>query len=389
MFNFDTTPNHRTNGSFRWNMKDMPPDVIGMGTADLDYYCAPVIRDVLMKVAEENCYNYRQHSHAYFDALENWYLRRYGLQTQESWFSNIPSTIGAVRVALETFSHKGKYVITQTPAFAPLMSAVSSAGYKLLANPLVPEGNHFKIDFDDFENKLKTYHPDFFLLVNPHNPTCKVFTKAELEKLVALCYQYNVTIVSDEVHSLILYGSAKHTPILAVNETARQISVQVLSLSKGYNIMSLPHAIITIANPKMQELWQRQIMGFSFGYAVNRFAIEAVTTILQGKADDWMEELTKYLFRNQQMLLNWITDRHLPLKAYVPESSFLLWVDCNEAHIGRSHLDRYILEKTHVHLDDGAEFGRDGEGFIRINYAVTQKFLKEAMERLESCFEKR
>ena len=388
-YNFDTTPNHKKNASYRWGMEDMPENVIGMGTADLDFYCAPCIREALVPIAEENCYNYRQHTEEYYDAVCGWYERNYGLKIEKEWLSNVPSTIGAVRMALSIYAKPGDTIILQTPVFAPLKWAVEGADQKIIENPLKIVNGHYEIDFEDFEEKIKKYHPSLYLIVNPHNPTGRVFTRAELEKVVEICAENNVRIVSDEVHCLVLYGENKHTPILAVNEKAKEISVQIVSLSKGFNIMSLPHAIITIANPEMREAWMKQIMAHSFGYAVNSFAIAAVTTIMKGEADEWLKELTEYLHKNLLEILDFIKKYDLPLTPYVPEGSFLLWVDCRKAGIGTKHLDHFFMEKAQIHLDDGEEnFGSEGEGFVRINFAVTNEVLKEALERIRRAFGK-
>lgn len=386
-YNFDTTLNHRGNGSYRWDMPDMPGDVIGMGTADLDFSCAPCIREALVPIAEENCYNYRQHTQEYYDAVTGWYERNYGLKVKKEWLSNVPSTIGAVRMALGIFAKPGDGILVQTPVFGPLKWAVEGAGQKMIANPMKPVNGRYEIDFEDFEAKIREYHPSMYLLVNPHNPTGRVFTREELERLVDICYANHVKIVSDEVHCLVLYGNHKHIPILGVSREAKDISIQIVSLSKGFNIMSLPHAIITVAEPELRKAWMGQIQAYSFGYAVNSFAIAAVTSIMKGQADEWMKELTSYLKTNLQEILDFIESNHLPLIPYVPEGSFLLWLDCRKAGIGTRNLDRFFMEKAHIHLDDGEEnFGPEGEGFIRINFAVTNQVLKEALERIKAAF---
>lgn len=385
-YNFDTLLDHRRNGSYRWGLPDMPADVIGMGTADLDYNCAPCIRAALMPVLQENCYNYRQRPEEYFEAVIGWYQRHYGLDVKKEWLSNVPGTIGAVRMALGIYAKPGDGVLVQTPVFAPLARAVAGAGCKLITNSLKIVDRHYKLDFEDFEEKIKTYHPSVFLMVNPHNPTGRVFSRKELEQLVSICSKYGVKIISDEVHSLILYDGNVHTPILAVNELAQEISIQIVSLSKGYNIMSLPHAIVTVAEPSMREAWNRQIQAFSFGYAVNSFAIAAVTSIMRGEADEWMTELNRYLDNNRCEAIEFMDRNKLPIIPVRPEGGFLLWIDCRKAGIQKKDLSAFFMDKTHIHLDDGAEFGSDGEGFVRMNYAVTNGVLKEALERIRKVF---
>ena len=386
-FDFDDIPDHRANHSYRWGMKGFPPDVIGMGTADLDFRSPPAIREALVPIAEDNCYNYRQHTDEYYEAVTGWYKRNYSLDVDRSWLTNVPSTIGAVRIALGILTKPGNGVIAQTPVFGPVASAVAGAGCELIANPMRIINGHYEIDFEDFETKVREQRPSVYLMVNPHNPTGRVYTGEELSRLVDICHSNGVRIVSDEVHCLILYGENRHIPILAVSDKAKEISIQIVSLSKGFNIMSLPHAVITIADKSLREAWERQIAAHSFGYAVNSFAIAAVTVIMQGKADDWLRELTAYLERNLEETLSFLKENRIPLVPFRPEGGFLLWLDCRGAGIGTERLDRFFMEKAHIDLDDGkANFGKDGEGFIRINFAVTNKTLKEALRRIKGLF---
>ena len=387
-YDFDHTPDHRHNGSYRWNMADMPEDVIGMGTADLDYFCAPCIREALLPIAEENCFNYRQRPERYYDAVIGFYKRNYGLTVQKEWLSNVPSTIGAVRMALGIYAKPGDAVIVQTPLFNPISWAIESADLQEIDNPMKIVDGHYEIDFEDFEQKIKEHHPKLYLMVNPHNPTGRVFTEEEMRRLLNICYENGVLFLSDEVHALVIYEGARFIPLLALGEKAQEIGIQIVSFSKGFNIMSLPHAIVTIADPDLQVAWMRQIRGFSFGYATNSFSIAAVTAILEGQGDEWLKELTAYLYGNLQEILRFIKEEKLPFKCYVPEGSFLLWIDCREAGIGTRNLDRVFMEKTKIHLDDGVDnFGPEGEGFVRINFAVTRTVLKEALERIRSAFQ--
>ncbi len=387
MYEFDRTPDHRNNHSYRWDMPDMPDDVIGMGTADLDYFCAPCIRDALLPIAEENCYNYRQRTDEYYDAVCGWYRRNHGLELRREWLSNVPSTIGAVRMGLGIYAHPGDAVIVQTPVFQPIQWAVEGADCRLVDNPMRIVDGHYEIDFEDFERKIASEHPSVYLMVNPHNPTGRVFTESEMRKLVDICYRSGVTIISDEVHGMIVYEGSRFIPLLACDGRAKEIGVQITSLSKGYNIMSLPHAIIAIADEEKQRLWMRQIQAFSFGYATNSFALAAVTSIMKGEADGWMAELREYLKGNLDLILSFIEEHGLPLKAFRPEGSFLLWIDCRDAGIGEEHLDRFFMDNAHIHLDDGEDnFGPEGRGFIRINFAVTRSILREALERILRAF---
>ena len=385
-YNFDETGDHRQDGSIRWEQPEGRDDIIGMGTADMDFTCTPCIRKVLQPICEENTYNYRFKPESYFQSVIRWFRENYQLDVKKDWMSNVPGTIGAVRLVMEKFSEKGDYVLMHTPYFTPLRSAIEASGRKFLGNAMKLQGGRYEIDFDDFEKKIKEYKPSIFLLVNPQNPTGRVFTQDELKIMVDICAANQVRIISDEVHFLITYEDYKHIPILAVSEKAREIAIQVFSFSKGFNIMSLPHGIVFIANEKMQKEWMDYLIPYSFAYASNSYAIAAVTAVTGGEADEWLEQVTAYLTANRDYFIEEVKRRKLPITPLKPEASFLFWIDCRESGIDPEKVDEVFMEQAGIQLNNGLEHGEEGRGFVRMNFAVTRATLDAALDRIEKIF---
>ena len=385
-YNFDTVQDLRSKGSIKWQQLEGRSDVIGMGTADLDFTCAPCIKEALRPVWESNIYNYQFKPDAYFEAVTQWFQKKYDLPVQKEWMSNVPGTIAAVCIAIKKFSKRGDYVLMQTPYFAPLRRTIEGAGRKFLENPLVLKGDRYEIDFDDFERKIVTYRPAVFLLINPHNPTGRVFTQEELEKMVNICADNGVRIISDEVHFLVTYDDHKHIPILAISDKAREISIQIFSFSKGFNMMSLPHGMVFIANQEMQKEWLDYLMPYNFHYASNSYAIAAVTAAVSSEGDAWLCDLGKYLKGNLDLFVEEVEKRHLPIKPLLPEAGYLLWVDCRETNIPANELSKQFLDRAGIQLNNGLDHGEDGRGFVRINFAVTRSCLKTVLDRLTKMF---
>lgn len=385
-YNFDKTLDHRANHSYRWAQPDGRNDIIGMGTADMDFECAPAIREAAEQICSENTFNYRAKPDHYYDSLIGWYQRMYGLDISRAWLSNIPATLGAIRFLVGHFAKAGDRVIMQTPHFSPLQRAIEAAGCELLLNPLKIVDDRYELDLDDFEKKIKAQKPSMFILVNPHNPTGRVFTRNELERMVDICYENGVLILSDEVHCLITYDENRHIPLLAVSDHAKEIGIQVMAMSKGFNTMGLPHAVIMIANPDMQQSWLDYILPFDFYYASNAYALSAFIEITDGHADEWLLEATSYLKENLDLFFSEVKRRNLPLKPLSPEAGYLLWIDCRNAGLDQDNLAQIFRERAGVDLGDGLDFGNEGRGFVRMNFAVTRETLMSAIDKIEAMF---
>ncbi len=385
-YNFDAVQDHRYDGSIRWQQPGGRSDVIGMGTADLDYECAPCIKEALRSIWERNVYNYKVKPETYYEAVSHWFQKKYQLPVQREWMSNVPGTIAAVCIAIKKFSRREDYILMQTPYFDPLRQTIEGAGRKFLENPLILRNQRYEIDFDDFEKKVKTYHPAIFLLINPHNPTGRVFTKTELEKMVEICAANGVRIISDEVHFLVTYGDNKHIPILAVSDKAREISIQIFSFSKGFNMMSLPHGMVFIANAEMQTEWLDFLKPYNFHYASNPYAIAAATAAVGSEGEDWLQALTEYLQSNLRLFMSEVERRRLPLNPLPPEAGYLLWIDCGKTNIPPEELSRHFLDRAGIHLNNGLDHGTAGRGFVRMNFAVTKLCLETALNRLTEMF---
>ena len=385
-YNFDSTLDHRYDNSYRWAQPEGRDDILGMGTADMDFECPPCVKESALGILEENTFNYRAKTDRYYDSLVNWYKRMYGLEISKDWHTNIPATLGAVRLILGCFTKPGDKVIMQAPYFSPLVRAAKGAGCEMVFNPMILSGDRYELDFDDFEKKVKEHHPSVFILVNPQNPTGRVFTREELERMVRICHENGVKIISDEVHSLVLYGDRKHIPLLAISDAAKNIGIQVMAMSKAFNTMSLPHAIVLMSDPELRKAWSNYIIPFDFHYATNTYAISAFTAIAEGQGDEWLEQVTDHLKDNLDHFMSEVKRRNIPIRPMAPEAGYLLWIDCRDSGLDQIDLAKTFHEKAGISLNDGLEFGEEGRGFVRMNFAVTREHLDEAIDRIEKMF---
>lgn len=386
MYDFDTTLDHRYNGSIKWAQPAGRTDVIGMGTADMDFFCPPCVQEATRIVSEQNTLNYRIRPDNYFCNTIQWFNSHYGLSCDRNWILDIPGALAGIRLLVQCFTQPGDAVLLQTPYFVPLLRAIEGSGCRMIENPLVLQDGRYELNLQDFEEKILTYRPKVFLLCSPHNPTGRVFTKDELRAMVDICEKNNVLILSDEVHCLITYDGLKHTPILSVSEAAQNIAVQVFAPSKGFNVMGLAHAMLFIANEQLRAKWESFMKSFDFYYAANTYSVAVMTALMSGEADMWLKELTSYLQENRDHFINEISKRGIPLQVLKPEASFLFWIDCRKCGIELELLDSAFLEQAGISLNNGLLHGETGRGFVRLNFGVTRATINEVLDRLDTMF---
>lgn len=387
-YDFDRIQDHRANGGIRWNEIPGRTDYLGMGTADLDYDCPPSVREDLLKVAEANCYNYRFRPEEYYESVIGFLKRRFGQTIEKDWIFNVPGTLASVRFAVRCFTKPGDKVLMHNPLFEPLKLTITSSGCEVVYSNLVLKDGRYEIDWEDFENKIRTEKPAVFMLCSPHNPTGRIFTREELTRMVEICAENDVKVISDEVHFLVNFDGKKHVCILDACEKAKDICVQIFSLSKGFNLMSLPNAFVVIADPAMRKKYADFGTAHAFQYAYNLFAFAAAKAVTDGRADQWLDDMTAYLQENRDIFAEECKRRNLPITPIVPEASFVYWIDCRDCGIPAEELGSAFLERAGIALNNGTHHGSEGAGFVRLNFAVTREVLYEALDRLEKMFAK-
>lgn len=378
-YNFDEELKLRGTDSIKWDVYD-DPQVIAMGCADMDFRTAPKISEGLKAIAAEGRFSYHFKPDAYFDSIIKWYARRFSSMVKKEWICNMPGVFPTIRMCLQTYAKPGDSVIVQTPHFGPINTVVKHAGCRLVTNHMIQENGKYAIDFDDFERKIIENKPTVYLMINPHNPTGRVFTVGELSRLAQICKAHHVLMISDEVHGNILHGDNKHIPLFEVTKEC----VVITAPSKGYNLMDLTYCILVIPNTAIREKFLDSMNGFTFGFATNRFGVMATEIALSEECDEWLNELTSYLGCNLSYMKMRLAA--MPQITLVdPEAGYLAWIDCRDMNMSPENLKRFFLTHAKVGLSWGEEFGDAGCGFERINFACRRETLRVAMDRIEAA----
>lgn len=387
MYNFDEIINRLGTDSLKWDsIKNIYKidDLLPMWVADMDFKIVPEIEAAVNKRAKHMTYGYTIPDDTYYNSIINWNLKRNNYEIKKEWIKVSPGVIPSLKAAIYGFTEIDDKILIQTPVYPPFHNSVKAAKRQLVTNPLIFDGEKYIIDFDDFEEKIKS-GVKLFIISNPHNPIGRVWTNEELEKMVDICYENNVKIISDEIHSDIIYSGYKHSVLNTISQNAKNISIICASPSKTFNIAGLCSSYVIIENEVIRkQMWEAMSC---FGVdSINLFGITA------GKAayeygETWVDEMVEYVENNAEFVCKYIKEKLPKVKTYKPQSTYLMWLDFKDYNMNQFDLMQKIVYEAHVVLNSGTDFGNEGYGFVRLNIGCPKSMIKTCIDKIASVFE--
>lgn len=378
---FDEIIQRRGTDSKKYNT--YPSDVIPMWVADTDFKAPQPVIDALKERAEHGLFGYSTSTldTSFGEAAKKWMNKRFGLSIEEEWVTFTPSVVPALVVAIQAFSNVGDKIVIQSPAYHPFHSIIPNNGRVKVENELIYNGAQYKINFDELEQQLKDPRTKLFILCNPHNPVGRVFTQEELNTMVDLCEKYDVLIISDEIHSDIVYEGHRHIPIFKVSDKVKDFAMICINPSKTFNLPGLRTAATIIPNKRLREQFIIQQTNNRMSGETN-FGTLAFK-VAYNECDYYADQLVEYLSGNLALIRDYFAEKIPNIKLIQPEATYLAWLDCRELNMSQEELNSFFLEKAKVALNDGLSFGTSGLGFMRMNFGCPRSTVQEALERIE------
>jgi cystathionine beta-lyase len=358
-------------------------DVLPLWVADTDFRTPDFIVDAIKKRVEHEIYGYTFKPDSYYDAIIGWMKRRHDWDVKKEWISFSPGVVAGLTIAIETFSKPGDGVIVQPPVYFPFFDSVKGTKRKLVENPLKIENGRFTFDFEDLKSKIDE-NTKLLLLCNPQNPGGMVWTRSELEKLSAICLENGIMVISDEIHSDLIFNGHAHIPFATLSEEAAKNSVVCMAPSKTFNVAGLASSLVIIPDKNKHARYERalNIGHLGMGNIFGSVAMEAA----YAKGDEWLNQLMDYLWENY-LFLEKLIRKNLPkVKVMKPEATYLIWLDFRAYGMNDEELMKFTVEKAKVGLNNGARFGTGGDGWLRLNIGCPRSVLEEGLERLKSAF---
>ncbi len=379
---FDFLPNRRASDSEKWLAFD--EDVLPMWVADMDFLSPPAVIRALQERVAHGVFGYGEKTPPLVEAIVERMQRLYHWQIAPEEVILLPGVIPGFHLACLAMCEENQGVLVQTPVYTPILQAAKTTGRLPQEASLVvdPDG-YYRVDWDAFNNVINE-KTRLFILCNPHNPVGRVFHQDELTRLAEICLSKGVTICSDEIHCDLVYPGNTHIPIATLDKEIANNTITIMSPSKTFNLAGLKCSYAIIQNPELLRKCKLAARGLIS--SVNLLGLTAGLAAYQ-EGGEWLDELLRYLTHNRDLLDQFVDSKLPGISMHKPEGTYLAWLDCRLSQIPGDPGD-FFLKNARVALNDGKIYGKEGDGFVRLNYGCPQDMLMQALERMEMALKK-
>lgn len=353
-------------------------DVLPLWVADMDFAAPEVVTQALATRAAHPIYGYSFYPESLYTALMDWLQQRHGWAVQREWIVMAPGVVPSLYAAAQAFTVPGQGVIAQPPVYAPFFSAVTTSGRQLILNPLRLEAGRYHIDFDHLEQSAAD-GARLLLLCSPHNPVGRVWQAQELQEILRITRQYDLVVLSDEIHADLVYPEYRHSVLAALAQQGERI-ITALAPSKTFNIHGLGLSCLIVPNAEDRAAMVRIFDSLHLEHC-NPFNSVAFEAAYRGGAA-WLDSLMLYLQESRDFVSDYL-QTHLPqIKLIPPEGTYLLWLDCRGLKLNDEQLRDFFVRQARVGMNPGTVFGENGSGFMRLNIGAPRVVIVEALQRI-------
>lgn len=386
-FSFDDQIERRNTRAVKWDLVKAlygSEDVLPMWVADMDFEVPIAVKDALIQRAEHGIFGYTFTDNALQHTITSWLEYKHNWKVKSASILYSPGVITTLYMAIQTFTGKGDKVLIQTPVYPPFYDIVKKHDRELVTNQLIVRDNRYEIDFEDFEAKLQQ-GVQAFILCNPHNPVGRVWSQKELEQISALCKQYNVMILADEIHADLVYQPYKHIPIAKIDTEMTDQIITCMSPTKTFNLAGLQASFAIVSNKQKREELEKTFHKQGI-HMLNTMGITALEAAYND-GREWLNQLLDQLRTNIDYVEKAFAD-HDKVNVFRPEGTYLVWMDFRKLGMSQDKLKEFLQKEAKIGLNDGVSFGEEGTGFMRMNIACPLAIVKEGTSRIMNALEK-
>jgi cystathionine beta-lyase len=381
-YDFDQIIERRGTDSLKWSLYSR--EIIPLWVADMDFKSADPIVQALNSRVDHGIFGYNHMPQELVQVLQSRMRQLYHWEVAEQEIVFLPGIVTGINVAIQVYTAPGEGVLAQTPVYFHFLRDPVRHGRILQDPPLARYQDRYEIDFDRFESAI-TSNTRLFILCNPHNPVGRVYTGAELETIANICLRHGLVICSDEIHCDLIYPPHRHIPIATLDPEIADRTVTLIAPSKTFNIAGLECGYAVIKNPELRKRWKNFSYGIvPLGNIMGHVAAHAALS----EGEEWLGQILVYLRGNRDFLHKYLREKIPLIRMCDMEATYLAWLDCSALDVGGKPSE-FFLKNSGVALNDGKEFGKEGTGFVRLNFACPRRRLIQALDRMKNSLKNR
>lgn len=360
----------------RWGRNDLLP----LWVADMDFATPDFVVDALKSRLSHPIFGYTIEPADYRPTIIDWNKSHHGWKIKPEWISFIPGIVKGIGFVVNVFTKPGEKVIIQPPVYHPFRMTPEDNGREVVLNPLrLREDGYYDMDFDNLsevcDDKCRV-----LILSNPHNPAGVCWSKETLQRLADFCYEHNIIVISDEIHSdMALFGN-RHVPFASVSERAADISITFAAPTKTFNMAGIVSSYAVISNDDLRQCFYGWLKANELDEPTIFAPIATIAAYQKG--EEWRKQMLAYVENNVRFVEDYCRERIPGVRPLRPQASFLVWLNCRGLELSHDKLLDLFIDKAHLALNDGEMFGPGGEGFMRLNVGTPRSVLRQALEQL-------
>lgn len=385
-YNFDEVIDRRGTGTYKYGeLKNIfgREDLLPLWVADMDFATPPFIVEALKKRLEHPVFGYTMPDPEYWQVVSQWIEEHHGWKTKTEWMTFIPGIVKGIGFVVNVFLKEDEKVIIQTPVYHPFRLTPQGNKREVLFNPLQEQADgSYKMNFEQLE-QLIAAEPKAKLMIisNPHNPAGILWDKETLQTLAHICAKNHILVISDEIHCDMALWGKKHIPFASVSEEAAQCSITFGAPSKTFNIAGIVSSYAVVPNDQIREKFFNWIEANELSMSTFFADIATMTAFKEG--EEWRQQMLKYVEGNVEFVEQYLKESMPQITALRPEASFLVWLDCRGLGLSHDALVDLFVNKARVAFNDGAMFGEEGSGFMRMNVGAPRSIIKQALDQIK------
>jgi len=351
-------------------------DVLPAWIADMDMLPAPIIRDALRMAIEEGDLGYGPTADrsGIGEVFSAWALHRWQWKVEAAAVRVMPDVVSGLSNCIEALTSRGDGVLVQTPIYPPILHCIANSGRRVVACASVGAS----IDFAALEAAISQSRPRLLILCNPHNPTGRCFTRAGLMRLAALAADYELDVVSDEIHADLVHPGHHHIPFASLSAQTASRTVTLNSASKAFNVAGLRCAVCVAQSAALRQ--QLSALPSQRWTTFSTLGVRAALAAWSEAGEAWLTACVEHLKQMRDHLVRRLSEELPAMRCMPPDAGYLAWLDCRELDLGDPA--EFFLKRARVALSPGSEFGEPGHGFVRLNFATSQDILDRILDRM-------